>query len=72
MTSSLVAYYFSLIVSWQDYPILVGEYNTWSDCASVREFLDRRGYETGDCSLLPLPQESIHLEVGYLPYENTR
>lgn len=70
MTSSLVAYYFSLIVSWQSYPLLVGPYSSWDDCASVREFVDRRGYETDGCSTLPLPQESIYLEVGYLPKEN--
>lgn len=69
MTVLLVAFYFGCMVGGQEWPLIIGPYEDWDDCASVREFLDRRGYETDTCALLPYPQEgSLYLEVGYLPY----
>lgn len=47
--------------------MLIGPYADWSDCASVREWLDRRGYETDSCLLMPFPQEAVQLEVLELP-----
>lgn len=67
MTLAIVAFFFSVMVSGQEYPVVVGPYETWEDCASVREFLDRRGYETDRCAVLPLPQDSQYLHVGDLP-----
>jgi len=65
----LVAYYFGLIVYWQEWPILAGPYEEWAACASVREYLDRRNYLTDSCALLPYPQESQAIQVGGLPRE---
>lgn len=65
----LVAFYFSILVSWQEYPVVIGPYTTWDECSLVREFLDRRQYETDSCAIMSIPQESIYLEVGYLPVE---
>lgn len=68
MTSILVAFYFSLIVLEREWPVVVGPYELWSDCASVREFLDRRGYETVECGLMIVPQEDdVLLQVGDIP-----
>lgn len=67
MSEPLMAFYFALVLMSQDWPILVGPYPDWSACASVREFLDRRGYETGSCELLPIDQDAKHLEVIDLP-----
>ena len=67
MTEIIVAFYFSVMVSGQDWPVVVGPYKDWSECASVREFLDRRGYETDSCSVLPFSQYSQYLNVGDLP-----
>lgn len=68
MIEKIVAFYFGMLVAGQEWPVMVGPYETWEECASVREFLDRRGYETDTCSLLPYPQEeSQYLEVGHLP-----
>jgi len=64
----IIAFYFGVLVSGQEWPVMVGPYDSWQDCASVREFLDRRGYETDSCSLLPYPQEGSQLlQVGDLP-----
>lgn len=65
----LVAYYFGLLVYWQEWPILAGPYEEWAACASVREYLDRREYLTDSCSLLPYPQDSQVIHVGGLPQE---
>ena len=65
----LVAFFFSMLVACQEWPVLIGPYETWDGCASVREWLDRRGYETDDCSTLPLPQDSILLDTLHLPPE---
>ena len=67
MLALLVAFYFSVMVPDMEYPLLIGPYTEWSDCASVREWLDRRGYETDSCLLMPFPQEAIKLEVLELP-----
>ena len=69
MLALLVAFYFSVMVPNMDYPLLIGPYAEWSDCASVREWLDRRGYETDSCLLMPFPQESQELQVFFLPLE---
>lgn len=63
----LMAFYFSLMVVMQEWPVLIGPYREWSECASVREFLDRRGYETSACELMPMGQEAEHLNVIDLP-----
>lgn len=65
----LVAYYFGLLVMWQEWPVLAGPYEEWAACSSVREYLDRRGYLTDSCALLPYPQESQVILVGGLPQE---
>ena len=65
----LVAYYFGLLVAWQEWPVLAGPYEEWAACSSVREYLDRRGYLTDSCALLPYPQESQVIQVGGLPQE---
>lgn len=63
----LIAFYFSLLLFYQEWPVLIGPYETWEECASVREMLDRRGYETDDCTLLPVEQEARKLEVIDIP-----
>lgn len=65
----LVAYYFGLLVYWQEWPVLAGPYEEWAACSSVREYLDRRKYLTDSCALLPYPQESQVIQVGGLPQE---
>jgi hypothetical protein len=68
VTTILVAFYFSVLVLEREWPVVIGPYSEWSECASVREFLDRRGYETGICELWSFPQEdSMLLQVGDLP-----
>ena len=68
MSFLLVAYYFSLLVTWQAWPMTIGPYDTWEECASVREYLDRRGYETTSCGPMPYPQDgSLRLEVIDVP-----
>jgi len=69
MLAILVAFYFSMMVPDRAYPLLVGPYTEWDECASVREWLDRRGYETDSCLLMPFPQEAVKLEVLELPHE---
>ena len=69
MTTLLVAFYFSIMLPERDYPTIIGPYMEWSECASVREWLDRRGYETASCLLMPFPQESTELDVFHLPLE---
>lgn len=71
MDLPITAFYFSLLLMMQqvetDVPILVGPYDEWEQCESVREYLDRRGYETDDCTLLPVDQEARRLEVIDIP-----
>lgn len=68
MTLTIIAFYFGVLISGQDWPVMIGPYETWAECASVREYLDRRDYVTDSCAPLPVPQEeSQHLSVGYLP-----
>ena len=63
----IVAFYFSVMVPYQDWPLLAGPYPTWEDCASVREALDRWGYVTDGCAVMPYPQDSVPLAVFQLP-----
>jgi hypothetical protein len=63
----LLAFYFPLMLLTQAWPLMIGPYDEWSQCASVREYLDRRGYETGACELLPTSQDATHLNVIDLP-----
>ncbi len=71
MFSLLVAFYFMCLVPSQEHPLVVGPYSTWDECASVREFLNARGYETGGCSVMPFPQDqSITLNVGDIPHDH--
>jgi len=66
----LCAFYFSLMLSTQSYPIMVGPYDSWEECTKVREWLDGRAYETDDCETFPYPQSgSQMLVVPYLPKE---
>lgn len=67
MEVPLIAYYFSLLLFYQDWPVLIGPYDEWDQCASVREYLDRRGYETGECGPMPIPQVARYLEVLDIP-----
>lgn len=67
MELPITAFYFSLLLFYQEWPVLIGPYDTWDECASVREALDRRGYETDDCTMLPVDQEARHLEVIDIP-----
>jgi len=68
VTLILVAYYFSLMTIQQAWPMTIGPYATWEECASVREYLDRRGYETADCMQMPYPQpDSLLLQVIDVP-----
>lgn len=69
MALVLVAYFFAVMLPDREYPLLVGGYAEWAECASVREWLDQRGYETSSCGLMPLPQEAIKLSVLELPHE---
>jgi hypothetical protein len=68
----IVAYFLILVLAGQPCPVLVGGkdgrgFENRSDCLDAREWLERRGYETGGCSVMSAPQEAIGLEVGYLP-----
>lgn len=47
-------------------PVLYGPY-THGQCLDMQEWLVSRGYEKGDCALLPIPQEAQDLQIGYLP-----
>lgn len=58
---TIVAFYFSVMVPPQEWPVVIGPYETWEECASVREFLDRKGYETDSCGTMPYPQEGSQL-----------
>lgn len=64
----ILAYYFSLMIAGQDYPVLAGPYEDWGACESVRDYLDQHGYETDGCGLMPFPQEdAVLLEVVSIP-----
>ena len=63
----LIAYFLILILVGHDCPVLVGPFEDRSGCLDVREWVERRGYETGGCSVLSLPQEAIMVHVGELP-----
>ena len=70
MSLILCAFYFSLMLSTQNYPVMVGPYESWEECAKVREWLDGRAYETDNCETFPYPQSgSQMLVVPYLPKE---
>ena len=62
----IIAWFLSIMVSWQVYPLIAGPY-TLEECYAVREWLDRRGYDTDDCTMMSVEQEAVKLEVGYLP-----
>ena len=70
MSLIVCAFYFSLMLSTQSYPVMVGPYETWEECTKVREWLDGRTYETDDCETFPYPQGGSQLIlVPYLPKE---
>jgi hypothetical protein len=59
----IVAYYFSMLVFWQNFPIVIGPYHDWDDCNRVRVYVDQQGYETDACGLMSYPQDSILLRI---------
>ncbi len=63
----VMAYFLLLILTPSEWPMLFGPYEAMSQCLDVQEFVERRGYEKGQCELLPLPQEASSLAVGFLP-----
>ena len=66
----LLAFYFSILVPSQVYPMVIGPYADWGVCDAQREWLDRRGYTTDDCELMPTPQpDSVEVETLFLPPE---
>src|SRR5689334_1663203 len=66
------AFYFSLLLSSQTFPVMVGPYDSWEECTKVREWRDWRAYETDDCESFPYPQGgSQRVIVPYLPKEGT-
>lgn len=67
MGEPIAAFFFSLLLFGQEWPVLIGPYEAWDQCASVREYLDRRGYETGECSLMPIEQDARRLDVVDIP-----
>ena len=70
MSLIVCAFYFSLMLSSQNYPVMVGPYETWEECTKVREWLDGRAYETDDCETFPFPQGGSQMVVvPYLPKE---
>lgn len=58
----IVAFYFSLLVLWQEFPLVVGPYDNWDECNYARMYFDRRGYMTDSCGLMPYPQDSVGVE----------
>ncbi|HKU52525.1 MAG TPA: hypothetical protein VJQ25_08660 [Nitrospira sp.] len=72
MSLVVCAFYFSLLLSAQSYPLMVGPYETWEECTKVREWLDWRTYETDNCEPFPYPQGGSQLlVVPYLPKETS-
>lgn len=66
----LVAFFLFVMIPVQEWPEELGPY-TWEECFAVQEYLNRRGYDTTTCSVMPLPQpDAIYLEVPYLPREH--
>lgn len=61
------AYFLLVVVSYQEWPVMLGPY-TLDDCLSVKEYMDRRGYEVSSCEWLSIPQEAaVSLQIPYLP-----
>ncbi len=58
----IVAFYFSLLVWWQDFPLLIGPYRDWDTCNLVRHAMDQQGYETDSCGLMSYPQDASLIE----------
>lgn len=63
----ILAYFLILVLAGQDCPVLVGPFEDRSSCLDVREWVERRGYETGGCSIMSLPQDSVMVKVGEIP-----
>jgi hypothetical protein len=67
---AIISFYFSVMMPWQSWPVVIGPYASREECSAVRESLDSRGYVTDGCYQLPHPQEdSQKLRVGELPKE---
>jgi hypothetical protein len=68
----LISFFLFVLVSWQQWPITLGPY-THEECLTVKEFLDRKGYDVSSCGIMSVPQEdSIKLEVPYIPTQQNR
>lgn len=65
----LTAVYFSMLVAWLEWPIVIGPYRSWGQCSEVREWLDRQGYDTDSCGYMVYPQESLRIEIVDMPEE---
>ena len=69
----LIAYFLILVIAGQEWPVLVGQdqrgqgFRTREACLAVMEWLEMTGFETGGCSVMSVPQESLVLNVGELP-----
>ncbi len=67
MEAKIIAYFLTIMLVGSPCPTLVGPFTERSACLDVQEWVERRGYETGGCSIMSAPQESVYLDVGYLP-----
>lgn len=65
----VMAFYFSMLLVGALVPGLVGPFETWEECASVREWVDHLGHDTATCGVMPFPQEAQVLHVFDLPKE---
>jgi hypothetical protein len=63
----LIAYYFVIVVAGAPCPMLAGPYHDRLSCFAVNEWLEGAGFETGQCSMMSVPQEAVLIQVGDAP-----
>lgn len=63
----LMAWYLSVMVPTQEWPIMIGPFATQEECWVVRELLTEQNYVTDDCSVVTLIDDAQPWEYPYGP-----
>lgn len=63
----LVAWYLAVMVPTQDWPVVIGPFETQDACWVVRGLLAEQNYETDDCSMMVVVEDAQPWQYPYGP-----
>lgn len=67
MIEALVAWYLAVLVPTQEWPVMIGPFESREHCWVVRETLEEQNYVTDGCSLMIVIPDAQPWEYPYGP-----